>query len=132
MFLRRYETVVLVSTDATDEAVDKTIARMREGLETTKGRELRLEDWGTKRLAYELNGNRRAHFLYFLYLGTNKAVAEIERLMKITEAVSKYQTVFLQDRIDPATIDFDTERKSLTEMAKRAKAKAEARREAVQ
>lgn len=132
MFLRRYETVVLVSTDATDEAVDKTIARMREGLETTKGRELRLEDWGTKRLAYELNGNRRAHFLYFLYLGTNKAVAEIERLMKITEAVSKYQTVFIQDRVDPATIDFDTERKSLTEMAKRAKAKAEARREAVQ
>lgn len=132
MFLRRYETVVLVSTDATDEAVDKTIARMREGLETTKGRELRLEDWGTKRLAYELNGNRRAHFLYFLYLGTNKAVAEIERLMKITEAVSKYQTVFIEDRVDPATIDFDTERKSLTEMAKRAKAKAEARREAVQ
>ena len=132
MFLRRYETVVLVSTDATDEAVDKTIARMREGLETTKGRELRLEDWGTKRLAYELNGNRRAHFLYFLYLGTNKAVAEIERLMKITEAVSKYQTVFLEDRVDPEAIDFDTERKSLTEMAKRAKAKAEARREAVQ
>ena len=132
MFLRRYETVVLVSTDATDEAVDKTIARMREGLETTKGRELRLEDWGTKRLAYELNGNRRAHFLYFLYLGTNKAVAEIERLMKITEAVSKYQTVFLEDRVDPAVIDFETERKSLTEMAKRAKAKAEARREAVQ
>lgn len=132
MFLRRYETVVLVSTDATDEAVDKTIARMREGLETTKGRELRLEDWGTKRLAYELNGNRRAHFLYFLYLGTNKAVAEIERLMKITEAVSKYQTVFLEDRVDPETIDFDVERKSLTEMAKRAKAKAEARREAVQ
>jgi small subunit ribosomal protein S6 len=129
MFLRKYETVVLVSPDSGDEGVQKVVARMREGLEHTQGKEIRLEDWGVKRLAYELNGNRRSHYLYYLYLGTNKTVAEIERLMKITEAVMKYQTVVLEDRVDPQQFDFDTERRNLTEIAKRAKAKAEARRE---
>lgn len=129
MFLRKYETVVLISPDSGEEGVHKATARVREGLESTKAKEVRLEDWGVKRLAYELNGNRRAHYLYVLYLGTNKTVAEVERLMKITEAVMKYQTVVLEDRVDPAQFDFETERRNLTEIAKRAKAKAEARRE---
>lgn len=131
MFLRKYETVVLVNPDGGDEAVVKTTNRLREGLETTKGREIRLEDWGVKRLAYELNKNRRAHYLYFQYLGQNNSVAEIERLMGITEAVIKFQTVFLEDRVDPAGFDFAKEARNLTEIAKRAKAKAEARKEAV-
>lgn len=129
MFMRKYETVVLISPDSGDEGVHKVTSRLREGLDTTKGKEIRLEDWGVKRLAYELNGNRRAHYLYLLYLGNNTTVAEVERLMKITEAVMKYQTVVLEDRVDPAQFDFDGERKNLTEIAKRAKAKAEARRE---
>jgi len=129
MFMRKYETVVLISPDAGDEGVQKATTRLREGLATTQGKEIRLEDWGVKRLAYELNGNRRCHYLYFLYLGTNTAVAEIERLMKITEAVVKYQTVVLEDRVDPAQFDYATEGRNLTEIAKRAKAKAEARRE---
>lgn len=129
MFLRKYETVVLVTPESGEEGVHKVTARLREGLEATEGKEIRLEDWGVKRLAYELNGNRRAHYLYYLYLGTNKTVAEIERLMKITEPVMKYQTVVLEDRVDPQQFDFDTEKKNLTEIAKRAKAKAEARRE---
>ena len=129
MFMRKYETVVLVSPESGDEGVQKATNRLREGLEKTQAKEIRLEDWGVKRLAYELNGNRRSHYLYLLYLGTNKTVAEVERLMKITEAVVKYQTVVLEDRVDPAQFDFETERRSLTEIAKRAKAKAEARRE---
>ena len=129
MFMRKYESIVLITPDSGDEGVQKVTSRLREGLEKTGGKEIRLEDWGVKRLAYELNGNRRSHYLYLLYLGTNKTVAEVERLMKITEAVMKYQTVVLEDRVDPAHFDFETERRNLTEIAKRAKAKAEARRE---
>ncbi len=131
MFLRKYETIVLVNPEGGDEAVTKTTNRLREGLETTKGREIRLEDWGVKRLAYELNKHRRAHYLYFHYLGANTSVAEIERLMGITEAVLKYQTVVLEDRVDPDKFDFAKEKHNFTEIGNRAKSKAEARKEAV-
>ncbi len=129
MFLRKYETVVLINPELGEEAVTKVTTRMREGLSSTQGKEIRLEDWGVKRIAYELNGNRRAHYLCFVYLGSNTSVAEIERLMKITEAVIKFQTVFLEDRVDPAQFEFDKEKKNFSELAKRAKAKAEARKE---
>ncbi|HRE89436.1 MAG TPA: 30S ribosomal protein S6 [Myxococcota bacterium] len=129
MFLRKYETVVLINSELGEEAVNKTLTRMRDGLASTNGKEIRLEDWGVKRIAYELNGNRRAHYLCLVYLGTNSSVAEIERLLKITEAVIKFQTVFLEDRVDPAQFEFEKEKKNLSELAKRAKAKAEARKE---
>lgn len=129
MFLRKYETVVLINSELGEEAVTKSTTRLRDGLASTNGKEIRLEDWGVKRIAYELNGNRRAHYLCFIYLGTNSSVAEIERLLKITEAVIKFQTVFLEDRVDPAQFEFDKEKKNLSELAKRAKAKAEARKE---
>jgi small subunit ribosomal protein S6 len=129
MFLRKYETVVLINPELGEEATTKTLTRMRDGLATTGGKEIRLEDWGVKRIAYELNGNRRAHYLCLLYLGSNSSVAEIERLLKITEAVIKFQTVFLEDRVDPAQFEFEKERKNLSELAKRAKAKADARKE---
>jgi len=131
MFLRKYETIVLVNPEGGEETVNKTIHRLREGLETTKGREVRLEDWGVKRLAYELNKNRRAHYVYFQYLGTNSSVAEIERLMSITEPVIKFQTVFLEDRVDPTKFDFAKEKHAFTEIGNRARSKAEARKEAV-
>jgi len=129
MFLRKYETVVLINPELGEEAVTKTLTRMRDGLTSTSGKEIRLEDWGVKRIAYELNGNRRAHYLCLIYLGSNSSVAEIERLLKITEAVIKFQTVFLEDRVDPAKFEFEKERKNLSELAKRAKAKADARKE---
>jgi small subunit ribosomal protein S6 len=130
MFLIKYETVVLVSPESGDEGVQKTLGRIREAIEKTGGKEVRLEDWGVRRLTYELNKHKRAHYLYIQFLGSNSTVAELERLMGITEAVLKYQTIFLEDRIDPAAFDFAKESKNVTEFGKRAKAKVEARREA--
>jgi small subunit ribosomal protein S6 len=129
MFLIKYESVALVSPESGDEGVQKTLGRMREAIEKTGGKEVRLEDWGVRRLTYELNKHKRAHYIYLQYLGANDTVAELERLLGITEAVIKYQTIHLEDRIDPASFDFDKEKRNVTELGKRAKAKVEARRE---
>jgi len=130
MFLTKYETIVLVSPESGDAGVTKTLGRIREAVEKTGGKEVRFEDWGVRKLTYELNKNKRAHYLYLQHLGASTTVAEIERLMGITEAAIKYQTINLEERVDPATFDFDKEGKNVTEFGKRAKAKVEARREA--
>jgi len=42
MFLRKYETVVLINSELGEEAVNKTLTRMRDGLASTNGKEIRL------------------------------------------------------------------------------------------
>ena len=89
MYARQYETVTLVNADSGDAGRDKVLARIREALEKTGGQEIRLENWGRRKTAYRLRRSKatKALYLYTLYLGTNKTVAELERLLKITEEV---------------------------------------------
>jgi len=106
MLTRKYEIVALVSPEAGDEGNAKVLGRMREGLEKTGGTEVRLEDWGVRKLAYELRGQRRAQYYYMLFLGSNTTVSEIERLLGITETILKYQTLVLEDRVESESFDF--------------------------
>ena len=110
MLTRKYEVVAVVHPAAGDEGNDKVLARMREALDKTGGTEIRLEDWSVRKLAYELRGQRKGQYYYLLYLGTNKTVAEMERLLGITETILKYQTVLCQDRVESDTFDFEKAR----------------------
>ena len=111
MIVRKYETVTLVHPDAGPDGHEKVLGRMRESIEKTGGREVRLEDWGRRKLAYTLSraGVNRAQYFYMLYLGTNETVAELERLMKITEEAMLWQSILVEDRVEMDTFDFEAE-----------------------
>ncbi|MGB0588426.1 MAG: 30S ribosomal protein S6 [Myxococcota bacterium] len=127
MLARRYETVTLVNADSGDAGRDKVLARIREALEKTGGREVRLEDWGRRKTAFRLRRSKatKALYLYTLYLGTNKTVAELERLLKITEEAMLWQTIILEDRVSIDEFDFSAAGDGKTIMAIKTKEAAE-------
>jgi small subunit ribosomal protein S6 len=127
MLLRRYETVTLVNPDGGPEAIDKVVGKMREALDKTGGREIRLEDWGRRKTAYRLqrSGKLKAQYMYLQYLGTNGTVRELERLLKISEPAMLWQSVVLEDRVELDTFDFEAEGDKLTNLARRAAAARE-------
>ena len=135
MYARQYETVTLVNADSGDEGRDKVLARIREALEKTDGREVRLEEWGRRKTAFRLRRSKatKALYLYTLYLGSNKTVAEVERLLKITEEALLWQTIVLNDRVKIDDFDFETVGGERTIMAvKTTEAAERAEREAVE
>ena len=123
MFARKYETITLVDSDRGDEGREKVLSRIREALDKTGAREVRFEDWGRRKLAYRLRRSKasKAHYLYLLYLGGNKTVAEVERLLKITEEALLWQTVVLDDRVKVDEFDFDGNSEAETIMASKTK-----------
>jgi len=135
MFARQYETVTLVDADSGDEGRDKVLTRIREALEKTGGREVRLENWGRRKTAFRLRRSKatKALYLYTLYLGTNKTVAELERLLKITEEAMLWQTILVEDRVKTDDFDFDAGGNDTTIMAVKTQEAAErAEREAIE
>ena len=126
MYLREYETIIIVDPDSGSDGIQKVLDRSRDALKKTKGQEVRYEDWGVRRLAYACKKHRRGNYLYLLYLGTEGTVAELERLLRITEASLKYQTVVLNDRVDPKQFDFDAARAARTIQMKSVEKPAEA------
>ena len=110
MFMRKYESIVLITPDSGDEGVQKVTARLREGLEKTGGKEVRLEDWGVKRLAYEINKEVQGYYVYLNYAAPGKTVDEIERIFRIDDRVLRYLTVKLGEHMTAETIEAEKQR----------------------
>jgi small subunit ribosomal protein S6 len=101
--LREYETIFLLRPDLAEDLVDKIVDRMRGIVHREGGKVIKVENWGKKKVAYEVKKNLRAIFIRFVYLGTTKMVAEFERNLRMTDDVLKYQSVKLADDVDPAS-----------------------------
>jgi small subunit ribosomal protein S6 len=59
-----------------------------------------IDDWGTRKLAYEIKKKERGYYVRFDFCGTGAVVDEIERFFRIDDRVLKYMTVLLDKIAD--------------------------------
>jgi len=95
-----YEATVVTRTNMTDDALKVLIEKLYGVVKSFKGEVLETEDWGKKRLAYNIQKEVRGHYTYFVFNGTQGVVEELERNMRIQENVLRYLTVKLEDEFD--------------------------------
>ncbi|HYV67034.1 MAG TPA: 30S ribosomal protein S6 [Myxococcales bacterium] len=100
--LREYETIFLLRPDLAEDLVDKIVERLRGIVQRDAGKVIKVENWGKKKVAYEVKKHLRAVYVRFVYLGNTHMVAEFERNLRMTDDVLKYQSVKLADEVDPA------------------------------
>jgi small subunit ribosomal protein S6 len=55
---------------------------------------------GKKKLAFEIKRFQKGHYLSLLYLDSGKAVAELERSLRLDESILRFLTVRKLDRVD--------------------------------
>ena len=101
--LREYETIFLLRPELAEDLVDKIVERLRGIVQRDGGKVIKVENWGKKKVAYEVKKHLRAIYIRFVYLGNTHMVAEFERNLRMTDDVLKYQSVKLADDVDPAT-----------------------------
>jgi small subunit ribosomal protein S6 len=99
--LREYETIFLVRPDLAEDLVDKTVERLRGVINREGGKVIKVINMGKKKTAFEVKKHPRAIFIQMQYLGDSKMVAEVERNLRMTDDVLKYQTVKLAEDVDP-------------------------------
>jgi small subunit ribosomal protein S6 len=97
---RLYDLIFICRPDTPEPDLDKLIATL-ENTATEKGSKIeKVEKWGRKRMAYRV---QRLHEGYYVYLvlrsGHGEAVKELERRLKVSDAVIKYLTVRLDEEL---------------------------------
>ena len=102
--MRRYETIVIVDPDITEEDRTSLLTRVQEIIPQQEGVFIQDEHWGTKKLAYEIRKKPRGYYVRLDYCGTGKVVDEIERFFRIDDRVMKYLTVQLDPKADAEKI----------------------------
>jgi small subunit ribosomal protein S6 len=100
---RLYETIFILKPDLPEEDADKIITQM-EGVITTGGGTLRKTDrMGRRRLAYLVRRYREGNYVLLDSECGPAAIQELERRLKVTEPVLKYQTVRVDEGMKRAT-----------------------------
>lgn len=102
--MKEYELTVLVHPDL-DAEMDKALDKVR-ALVTSNGGEITKEDnWGKKRLAYPINRQDFAVYVYFEVKLPAEAPLKISNVLNITDEVMRYLLVKFDDKTRQALVD---------------------------
>jgi small subunit ribosomal protein S6 len=93
--MRKYETVVISDPDLQDQARAELLDKIRNIIARENGILLDVDDWGSKKLAYEIRKKLRGHYVCLTYGGTGDLVKELERNLGLSDDVMKYMTILL-------------------------------------
>ena len=106
---REYETIYILRPNTPNEGVAEVNTRIKGVIEGMGGKILKVDNWGKRRLAYEVAKERKGIYLYWLYLAQPGIVEETERNLRMLDSVIRYLTVKVDEDVDvsarPTEID---------------------------
>jgi small subunit ribosomal protein S6 len=120
--MRRYETIVILDPDISEDGRAPVFDRISGTISQGNGFLVLRDDWGNRKLAYEIKKKPRGFYTRFDFCGTGTIVDEIERFCRIDDRVMKYLTVLIDEAADVDKIKEEAERveseKKAAELAK--------------
>ncbi len=98
--MRTYEELFIVNATATEEEQDAIVEMLR-GVITTGGGTLdKVEKWGIRKLAYRVNRQTEGAYILLEFSTESAETAkEVERRLRVTDAVIKFITVRMDERM---------------------------------
>lgn len=105
---RQYETIYILRSDAGRDVTEAVADRVVEAIKTA-GSVTRIENWGRRKLAYNVGREKRGIYVYFQYAGIGDLVSEVERTLRLQESVLKFQTVKIGEveTVEAAEVKFE-------------------------
>jgi len=116
--MRRYEQIVILDSDLSEDTRQPVFDRLKELIPQYNGFLIDIDEWGQKKLAYEIKKKPRGYYAQIDFCGFGDLVDEMERFYRIDDRILKYMTVVLDKEADLASIK--------AEMSEREAKKAEA------
>lgn len=99
---RRYESMIVFRADLQEAGTKEQIERVRKLIEGNGGEIGGIHEWGLRELAYEIEKERRGYYVLVEYTGTAATVAELERNLKLSDAVLRFVSVRQEKDTPPA------------------------------
>ncbi|MBW1940865.1 MAG: 30S ribosomal protein S6 [Deltaproteobacteria bacterium] len=95
--MRRYETFFIADPDISEEERGQLFEKTKDLISQQEGFLVMFDDWGVKKLAYEIKKKNRGHYIRLDYSGNGALVAEMERSFRIDDRVMKFMTILLEE-----------------------------------
>ncbi|HKJ29400.1 MAG: 30S ribosomal protein S6 [Desulfuromonadales bacterium] len=130
--MRTYESIFIVHPEVIGDDQTALIDKYKTILSDQGADVLKLENWGTRTLAYQVKKQSKGCYVLVIFDAEPTVIAEFERRMRIDEKVIKFQTIILEGGyeappvVEAAPEEAPAEDAEATESATEAPAEAEA------
>ena len=91
--MNKYELAVVVSAKIEDEERAAVVDKCKALIERFGGTITNVDDWGKKRLAYEIQKMKEGFYYFIQFEAESSAPAEIESRIRIMDNVLRYLVV---------------------------------------
>ena len=108
--MNKYETTFILEPGLDEGRINEEVERMSQWIRDLGGEILEVQRWGKRRLSYEINKKRDGIYTLVLYQGPGAVVKEVERRLRLNEAVMRVLTVMhvppelTQAQMDPEAV----------------------------
>ncbi len=90
---RTYEVMYVVGAETADEDIAKLNETIEQIVDKEGGSIVKTEDMGRRKLAYPINKKTDGYYVLFEIEGSGQEIAELERRMRVNDAILRYLTV---------------------------------------
>lgn len=88
-----YETMLILKPELESEAEEELIANLQAVISRFEGETLKLDDWGQRKLAYEIDKLNEGHYYLLQFTGPHEIIPELEHFFRVNDAVIRYMII---------------------------------------
>ncbi len=96
---RQYELVYIVTPDASETDVAELHTQIEQIIERLKGVLDKTENWGRRKLAYEIGKHREGTYVVETITGSGELMKEIDRRLRVNDAVIRHLVVRVDEEL---------------------------------
>lgn len=100
--VRQYELIYIAPPESTEEVMAELHQLVAETVERFSGTIERTENWGRRRLAYEISRHREGVYVLEVINGPADLVTELERRLRVSENVIRHMVVRVDEELASA------------------------------
>ncbi|MCF8094350.1 MAG: 30S ribosomal protein S6 [Desulfobacteraceae bacterium] len=102
--MNRYENITIIDADVGEDERNALLERIESQISRQNGTLIEFDDWGMKKLAYEIRKKRQGQYVRTDFCGNGEIVDAIERMLRHDQRVLRFMTVRLEQNVDPEAL----------------------------
>jgi small subunit ribosomal protein S6 len=96
---RQYELVYIITPEASEQAVADLHAQIEQIVQRYSGTLDKTENWGRRKLAYEIGHHREGTYVVETITGSGELVKEIDRRLRVNDQVVRHLIVRVDEEL---------------------------------
>lgn len=90
-----YETVVIINPALAEDELKAACEKISDVVIKAGGEVLKVDNWGKRKLAYEMNKQKMGHYVMFIFKAPSAAIRQLEGFFKVYDQAIKFMVIKL-------------------------------------